>query len=63
MCISFYFYFGWFYGVNVRNICKIFEVVFIEVYLLLEGILNKILKKFEVIFVFDKEMGVYEYKI
>lgn len=63
MYISFYFYFGWFYGVNVRNICKIFEVVFIEVYLLLEGILNKILKKFEVIFVFDKEMGVYEYKI
>lgn len=36
MYISFYFYFGWFYRVNVRNICKIFEVVFIEVYLLLK---------------------------
>lgn len=63
MYISFYFYFGWFYRVNVRNICLIFEVVFIEVYLLLEGILNKILKNFEVIFFFDKEMGFYEYKI
>lgn len=46
---------------NVRNICKIFEVVPIEV--LSEGISNKILKKIEVTFVPDKEMGVYEHKI
>lgn len=48
---------------NVRNICKIFEVVPIEVHLLSEGISNKISKKFEVTFVPDKEMGVYEHKI
>lgn len=48
---------------NVRNICKIFEVVPIEVHLLSEVISNKISKNFEVTFVSDKEMGVYEHKI
>lgn len=48
---------------NVRNICKIFEVVPIEVHLLSEVISNKISKILEVTFVPDKEMGVYEHKI
>lgn len=63
MYTSFYFHSGWPYGANVRNICKIFEVVPIEVHLLSEGISNKISKNFEVTFVPDKEMGVYEHKI
>lgn len=63
MYTSFYFHSGWPYRANVRNICKIFEVVPIEVHLLSEGISNKISKNFEVTFVPDKEMGVYEHKI
>lgn len=48
---------------NVRNICKIFEVVPIEVHLLSEVISNKISTILEVTFVPDKEIWVYEHKI
>lgn len=52
-----------FIGLMLEIFVKFLKLFLLKYNLLLEGILNKILKILEVIFVFDKEIWVYEYII